>query len=233
MSLYVISDLHLAFGIDKPMDIFGGEWIDYMKKIEENWLATVKDGDIVVMPGDFSWATYLSEAEMDFRFIENLPGKKILSKGNHDYWWTTMNKLNEFLINGNYKTISFMHNNSYSFDGYVVVGTRGWKLPTEDNFSSEDQKIFNREVQRLELSIKNAKINPGDKIIATLHYPPFDSSKNPSKLVEIMKEYNVNTCVYGHLHGMGLKNGFEGTYDGIDFKIISADYLKFKPYKLV
>lgn len=232
MSLYGISDLHLALSVDKPMDVFGNGWKNYMERLKSNWESTVKPGDTVIVPGDISWATYLEQAFADFEFIDSLPGNKIISKGNHDYWWTTLNKLEKFVAKSNFTSISFMHNNSFQLGNWLLCGTRGWKCPSDENFSLEDNKIYKRELQRLELSLKSAAASD-EGIIAALHYPPFGSKKEPSGFVEIMAAYKVKKCIYGHLHGEGFKNAFEGEYLGVEFKFISADYLKFEPYKLV
>lgn len=232
MSLYAISDLHLALSVDKPMDIFGDRWKNYMEKIKTLWEQTVSCDDYVVLPGDISWATYLEQAYNDFSFIDNLPGRKIISKGNHDYWWTTMNKLQKFLNDNGFTTINFMHNNSFMLNGAVLCGTRGWKCPGDTDFSCEDQKIFNRELQRLELSLKSVQNENNENIIVALHYPPFDPKGQPSEFVEIMRKYNVKICLYGHLHGESFRNAVCGQIMGIDFKLISADYLNFRPIKI-
>ncbi|MCX7842045.1 MAG: metallophosphoesterase [Clostridia bacterium] len=231
MSVFAISDLHLSLSIDKPMDIFGTAWKDYMGRIQANWVETVSSKDYVIIPGDISWATYLSEAEADFRFIEKLPGRKIISKGNHDYWWTTMSKLNKFISENNYLTISFMQNNSFVIGDSVLCGTRGWKCPGDEGFGEEDRKIYERELQRLELSLKSIGPAHGNITVA-LHYPPFNSKKEPSYFVEIMNRYGVKRCVYGHLHGEGFKNAVTGEVSGIKYNLVSADYLNFKPLKI-
>lgn len=233
MAVYGISDLHLSYGIDKPMDIFGDRWVNYMDKLKENWEKTVKKDDYVLIPGDISWATYLEQAIKDFQFIEKLPGRKIISKGNHDYWWTTMSKLNIFLEKNNFKTIEFIHNNSYNIQGFVVCGTRGGKCPGDDGFSQEDKKIYERELNRLKLSLSNAKTcSEKEEIIVMMHYPPFNSLKEPSEFVEIMGEYGVKKCLYGHLHGSSINNAVEGEIEGIDFKLVSSDYLNFMPFNI-
>lgn len=204
-----------------------------MEKLKIHWEETVADEDYVIVPGDISWATYLEEAVEDFKFIDSLPGKKILSKGNHDYWWTTHSKLEKFLTGNNLKSIYFMHNNSFLLERNILCGTRGWKCPGDhEGFSGEDAKIYNRELQRLELSLKSAQALNGENIIVALHYPPFNSDGQPSEFVKIMSKFGVKLCLYGHLHGMSFKNAVTGVVDGIDFKLISADYLNFKPIKL-
>ncbi|MGI6778813.1 MAG: metallophosphoesterase [Acetivibrionales bacterium] len=236
MALYAISDIHLSLGVDKPMDIFGPMWTNYMDRLEDSWKKTVSENDYVIIPGDISWATYLEQAVEDFRFIESLPGRKIISKGNHDYWWTTMSKLNKFLEFNGFSSISFMHNNSYRLENFILCGTRGWNSPGDDGFSSEDKKVFDRELNRLEISLMNASGDNKDNgciIVAALHYPPFNSRKEPTGFVEIMKKFGVEICIYGHLHSDSLKNAVQGVIDGIDFKVVSADYLGFCPIQLL
>jgi predicted phosphohydrolase len=233
MSIYAISDLHLALGIDKPMDVFGERWTNYMDKLKREWTDTVSEGDFVVVPGDISWATYLEQAFEDFRFINGLPGKKIISKGNHDYWWTTLSKLNKFMESNEFSTIEFMHNNSFHIESAVICGTRGWKCPGDDDFSAEDRKIYNRELQRLELSLKSLSKTREEAVIVALHYSPFNSKRQKSEFIDILKKYEVKTCVYGHLHGESCNNAVEGWVDDIDFKLISSDHLNFKPLLLV
>ncbi|MCX8131339.1 MAG: metallophosphoesterase [Clostridia bacterium] len=232
MAIYAISDLHLAFSIEKPMDIFGARWENYMEKIKTNWNDIVTDNDYVIIPGDISWATYLEQAYEDFKFIDGLPGRKLISKGNHDYWWTTMNKLEQFLNSNCFSTISFMHNNSFEIEGKVVCGTRGWKCPGDDDFSAEDRKIFSRELQRLDLSLKSASSGNSGEIIVALHYPPFNSKWEISEFVTVMKSYNVKVCLYGHIHGEACKHAAEGVIEEISFKFISSDYLNFKPLRI-
>jgi hypothetical protein len=232
VAFYAISDLHLALSIDKPMDVFGQKWSNYMQRLESNWNDTIRPEDYVIIPGDISWATYLEQAVEDFNFIDSLPGNKIISKGNHDYWWTTHSKLEQFLTGNNFSSIHFMHNNSVKVGNIAVCGTRGWICPGDDGFGADDKKIYNRELQRLDLSIKSALAMNADNIIVALHYPPFNSKKQPAEFLEIMKKYEVRLCVYGHLHGEGFKNAVEGEFDGIAFKLVSADFLGFNPMRL-
>jgi len=244
MSVYAIGDLHLAQSIDKPMDIFGAKWSNYMEQIRESWESTVTDEDTVIIPGDISWATYLEEAVLDFKFIDSLPGNKIILKGNHDYWWTTLTKLENFLLHNDFKTIKFLQNNCFEAGSFRICGTRGWKCPGDDDFNEEDKKIYERELQRLELSLKSINSKSGKKksgepdedsgknIIVALHFPPFNSKWQPSEFIEIMKKYGVKICIYGHIHGESHKNAFQGDLDGISFKLVSSDYLKFEPLLL-
>ncbi len=232
MALYAISDLHLALSVDKPMDVFGEKWDNYMQRLEYNWRNTIGAEDYVIIPGDISWATYLEQAVQDFKFIEALPGKKIISKGNHDYWWTTHKKLERFLDENKFSTIHFMHNNSFEVGNISICGTRGWICPGDEGFGEEDGKIYKRELQRLELSLKSTSASDTDIIIAAMHYPPFNSKKEPTEFVEIMGRYNVKLCIYGHLHGTAFKNAVTGKIEGMDFKFISADFIGFKPVAL-
>ena len=232
MAIYAISDLHLALSVDKPMDVFGGRWTDYMDRLNENWKAVVGCEDTVIVPGDISWATYLDQACADFSFIDALPGRKVISKGNHDYWWTTKSKLDKFLSENGFKSIAFMHNNSYEAEDAVICGTRGWNMPGEDDFSAEDARIYQRELMRLELSLKSARPPEGGCIIAALHFPPFNSKGVFSGFLDIMQRYEVKTCIYGHLHGEAGKKAVEGLYGGVEFRVVSSDHLGFTPVRL-
>ena len=230
MAIYAISDLHLALSIDKPMDVFGERWHGYMERLKTEWGRTVSDEDHVVIPGDVSWATYIEQALDDFRFINELPGKKIILKGNHDYWWTTMSKLKKFLAENGFDSISFLHNSSCVVDNAALCGTRGWKCPGDEDFSEEDAKIYKRELERLELSLKKAA--PAEKsgfIVVALHYPPFNAKGEPSDFVGIMRRYGVKLGIYGHLHSGRVNSAVEGEHYGMDFKLVSADYLGFRP----
>jgi len=232
MSIYAISDLHLSLSIDKPMDIFGDRWKNYMERLSTEWGQTVTNDDYVIVPGDISWATYLEQAVEDFKFIDALPGKKIISKGSHDYWWTTMSKLESFVQRNNFTTIRFMHNNSFKIENVSLCGTRGWNSPGDAGFTADDHKIYNRELQRLEMSLKDTLENGGDVIIAALHYPPFNSKGEPTEFVNIMKRYGVKMCIYGHLHAERIKSAVNGEVDGIEYRLVSADFLGFKPLNL-
>lgn len=203
-----------------------------MQRLAEGWTNTVSAEDYVIIPGDISWATYLEQALDDFRFIESMPGTKIISKGNHDYWWTTLSKLNRFVAANGFNTIKFMHNNSYAFEGMVLCGTRGWQCPGDDNFSGEDDRIFKRELQRLELSLRSIRPSADDEVIVALHYPPFNSRKEPSEFIDIMNRYGVGRCLYGHLHGESCRTAVEDEVHGIRFNLISADYLGFTPIRI-
>lgn len=224
MALFSISDLHLSFGTDKPMDVFGENWKEYEKRLRENWNKAVSDDDTVIVNGDNSWATYLEDTYEDFKFINNLNGNKILLKGNHDYWWTTMNKHNKWCKKNGFDKINFLHNNYYMYNNIAICGTRGWQLTTSD---ADDVKVYNREIERLALSINLAEKNNPDYIIVALHYPPDEG------FCDAMQQHNVRLCLFGHLHSLGFKDYCDYERNGISYKLVSSDFLKFKPYKIM
>ncbi len=234
MSIYTIGDLHLSFKENKPMSIFGDNWEGHEEKIKKNWIENVKEDDLVVLPGDFSWSMYLKDTDKDFEYLNDLPGKKFLLKGNHDYWWTTITSMRKFLEQNEFKNIDFIYNNAYEFENCIIAGTRGWSQ-TEEN---DDKRLLKREVIRLELSIQNGITTYGEdkEIILFMHYPPINSSniiKNESnEFIELMQKYKIKKCFYGHLHSTSIKEAVEGKYFGIDFKLVSADGLDFKLYKI-
>ena len=228
MALYAISDLHLAFGVDKPMDIFGDKWVKHEEKIKENWISLIRDEDIVLIAGDISWAINEKESSGDLSWIESLPGKKIISKGNHDYWWGSITKLNTMFEN-----TKFIQNNFYNYKDYAICGTRGWICPGADKFSEKDEKIYARELIRLRLSLNEAKKAGYNKFIVMIHYPPTNDKFEESGFLEIFKDFEVEKVIYGHLHGPGLSKVFKGVHDDIEYIMTSADYLDFKPIKIM
>ena len=232
MSLFTIGDLHLSFGTDKPMDIFG--WGNHAEKIKQNWIENVKPEDTVIIPGDFSWAMALEETYQDFQFLNELPGRKIVSKGNHDYWWNTLTKMKKYLLENGFETIDFLQNNSYLVEDRIIVATRGWK--TNNWNYSEDYKILKRENDRLKLSIEDGiqKFGEDKEIICFLHYPPFFKESVPEEIsfIETMKKSRIYKCFYAHLHGESHKEAFEGELEGIEFELVSSDYLNFKLKKI-
>lgn len=234
MSIYVIGDLHLSFNTQKPMDIFGENWTGHEEKIKRDWLQKVKDEDLVVLPGDFSWETYLENTKKDFEYLNNLPGKKILLKGNHDYWWTTITSMRKFLKENNFENIDFLYNNSYEFENKILCGTRGWSITDEET----NEKLINRELIRLELSLQDGvnKYGTDKEIIVFMHYPPITKAKiitgQEAKFVEMMRKYKVKRCFYGHLHGTSIADAVEGNIEGIELKLVSADGLDFELLKI-
>jgi predicted phosphohydrolase len=232
MALYAISDLHLAVGVNKPMDVFGSEWADYMTRLRVNWLETVGEDDTVLMPGDFCWATYLPEALPDFQWLHALPGQKILTKGNHDYWWTTRSKLDAFLLAHGLSSIRILHHDAVRVDSWAICGTRGWKSPGDEDFSAEDRKIYLRELQRLQLSLQAAESLQTSRLMVLLHYPPFNAQREPGEYVALMQAHGVACCLYGHLHGRGRYAAIQGERDGIEYRLVAADNLQFRPVRI-
>lgn len=234
MSIFVIADLHLSFKNPKPMDIFGDNWTKHEEKIKKDWNEKVKEKDLVVLPGDFSWATYIEDTIPDFEYLNSLPGKKIMLKGNHDYWWTTVTSMRRFLKENNFQNIDFLYNNSFEYENKILCGTRGWSLVDEEI----DEKLINRELGRLELSLQDGakKVGESKEIIVFMHYPPITKNKILSeeemKFIELMKKYNVKKCYYGHLHGNSIHDAIEGKIQGIELKLVSADGLDFKLIKI-
>ena len=230
MAKYVIADLHLSFSQDKPMSIFGENWEGHSEKIKNNWISKVKPEDTVVLPGDFSWAMYLQDTYKDFEYLNSLPGKKLLLKGNHDYWWTTVTNMRNFLEENKFKNIDFIYNNSYLVENKILTGTRGWNLLDTENSS----KMIKRESIRLQLAIEDGIKKYGDdkEIIVFMHYPPISNTNKKSEFLKILKQYDIKRCYYGHLHGKSHQDAVEGIVDGIEFKLISADYLNFDVIKV-
>ena len=229
MAIYIIGDLHLGFSVDKPMDIFGNHWENHSEKIKQNWLNKVNNDDTVIIPGDFSWGIDLEEAKSDFEFLNNLPGKKFLLKGNHDYWWDTVTKMNKFLEKNDFKNIYFLYNNSYLIENKIIVGSRWWT--TINCNSKEDYKILKREYMRIENSIKDgiSKFGSDKEIIVFTHFPPFFKEEVNSEIDinKLFEKYKIKKCYYGHLHGEAHKEAIEGEINGIEYKLVSSDYLDF------
>lgn len=228
MSLFVMGDLHLSFGVNKPMDIFGG-WENHTQRIYDAWTECVSEEDTVVIPGDISWGINFEQARPDFEFINKLKGRKIISKGNHDYWWNTCSKMNAFLEENGFDTIKILHNNHYAYNGYGICGTRGW---INDNSEPADAKVLAREAGRLEASIISAE-KEGLEPIVFLHYPPLYGSECNYDILEVMYRHGITRCFYGHVHGRAHNYAINGVRDGIDFHLISGDYIQFVPYKIM
>lgn len=225
MALYAIADLHLSLGTDKPMDIFKG-WQDYKERLEKNWRALVNDDDTVVVAGDISWAMKLEECYEDFKFLNSLPGVKILIKGNHDYWWATKKKIDEYLEQNNFNTIKILFNNSFVVDGINICGSRGWYYDAD---TQADIKVINREVGRLKLSLDSVKDKDVTPVVF-LHYPPVYSELECQEIMETLVSYGIKECYYGHLHGAHThRNAVIGDYKGINMHLISCDFVDFMP----
>lgn len=226
MAVFALGDLHLPLGINKPMNKFGKQWDNYVERIADSWQSLVGQDDTVVIPGDFSWATYIEQAERDFEYLERLNGRKIIVKGNHDYWWTTMSKMKEYVSLHGFDSIYFLQNNSYTADGVSICGTRGWIYPSSDGFSELDRKYHSREVARLEMSLKCAET---DEIYVFTHYPPMSRACEGNSFTDMMKSYGVRKCIYGHLHANTHCNRIAPDVDGIEYILVSSDYLRFVP----
>ena len=228
MALYTIGDLHLALSLDKPMDVFGETWRDHPEKIKQGFSALGED-DTCVLCGDLSWGMSLEEAKEDFRFIHELPGKKILLKGNHDYWWRTATKARAFFQENGFDTLDILHNNCFFYGDYALCGTRGWFYEEEKGIA-HDQKIMRREVMRLEASLKAA----GEKEkLVFLHYPPIYQHYTCEAILDLFEQYRVRLCCYGHIHGKGCLSAFNGWRGCTEFRLVSADHVDFTPIKLL
>ncbi len=222
MSIFAIADTHLSFGTDKPMDSFPG-WKDYVSRIENNWKKLIDDSDTVVIAGDISWAMNFDELKEDFAFLHSLPGKKIILKGNHDYWWNTATKMNQFIAENGFDSIKILHNNSYEVEGVSLCGSRGWMFETEE---AHDEKVLAREVGRLRTSLESAAC---EEKIVFLHYPPLTMDSRCEEILDLLREHHIKDCYFGHLHGIAAQMAFNGTVDGISFHLISCDKLGFMP----
>lgn len=224
MALYVLGDLHLAFGANKPMDVFGGRWLGYQEKIRSG-LSVLREGDTLVIPGDFCWAMGLEQAKSDFDFLNSFPGRKLLVKGNHDYWWNTASKFAKFCQDNRYENIHLLHNTCFFYGDLALCGTRGWFFE-EDKEGTHDEKVFRRELIRLEASLSAA----GDhNKICFLHYPPRYRGYTCPEIIELMHKYHVKACYYGHLHGDSHKLAIEGEACGVRYHLVAADYVNFAP----
>lgn len=225
MAIFAIGDLHLSLGADKPMDVFPG-WQGYLPKLEANWRKLIAPEDTVVLVGDTSWAMHLKDTKEDFAFLENLPGQKWLLKGNHDYWWTTRKKMETFLQANGFDSLHILHNNACIVDGVALCGTRGWPF---DDTAAQDAKVMAREAGRLKMSLEAAGELPK---LAFLHYPPVYPGACAQEIVDVLHAYGVTRCWYGHLHGKALRFALQGTHDGIEYRLLSADGIAFCPLKI-
>lgn len=228
MALYAIGDLHLCLGAPKPMDIFGGNWTGYMEKLKEG-MSVITDEDTTVLLGDLSWALSLEESAADFAWINEIPGRKIILKGNHDYWWSTAAKFRKFCEENGFSNMEILNNNCFEYEDWAICGTRGWFFE-EERSGAHDEKVFKRELCRLEASLKAA----GEKNkMVFLHYPPKYKGYDCKEILQLLEKYQVRRCFYGHLHGGSHKLALEGLWDGVEYRMVSADYLNFKPYKVI
>lgn len=224
MALYAIGDLHLCLGAPKPMDVFGGVWSGYMEKLKRG-MSVITSEDTTVLMGDLSWALDLETAREDFAWIDQIPGRKIILKGNHDYWWSTASKFYKFCEENGFSNQWILHNNYYEYNGWAICGTRGWFFE-EDRCGEHDEKVFKRELMRLEKSLQAAGDLPK---IVFLHYPPRYKGYECPEILELLKKYQVRKCYYGHLHGASHGLAIEGLWDGVEFRLVSADKLNFQP----
>ena len=228
MALYAMGDLHLCLGAPKPMDIFGGAWVGYMDKLREG-VAHITEEDTTVLLGDLSWALDLPSAAQDFAWINEIPGRKIILKGNHDYWWSTVAKFNKFCAENGFENLHLLNNNCFEYGDWAICGTRGWFFE-EERSGLHDEKVFRRELCRLEASLKAA----GEKNkMVFLHYPPRYKGYECREILDLLEKYGVRQCYYGHLHGGSHKLAMEGLWDGVEFHLVAADYIGFKPRTVI
>ena len=228
MALYAIGDLHLSLGAEKPMDVFGGNWVGYMEKLKEG-LSVIGPEDTTVLLGDLSWALDLEGAKEDFGWIDRIPGRKIILKGNHDYWWSTASKFYKFCEEKGFSNQFILNNNHYEYEDWAICGTRGWFFE-EERSGEHDEKVFKRELLRLEASLKSAGERPK---MVFLHYPPRYKGYQCDEILELLARYEVRRCFYGHLYGPSHKLAMEGLWDGVEFRLVAADFLDFKPFKVI
>ncbi|MGI5850069.1 MAG: metallophosphoesterase [Christensenellales bacterium] len=231
MNVYAIGDLHLSGFSPKPMNIFGEHWVDHWTKIKESWYHLVSDNDIVLIPGDLSWALRLSEAESDIADICALPGKKVLLKGNHDYWWNSLSQVNSLLSNETYA----LQNNSVCFDEYVIAGSRGWTTPGTNQYNpDQDEKLYIREAGRLEFSLQHAKKSaPDARLIGMMHFPPSDMRGAKTLYTDLFESYGATHVVYAHLHSSSINYALSGKVRGVEYSLVSCDATNFKLAKII
>jgi predicted phosphohydrolase len=228
MALYAIGDLHLSLGTQKPMDVFGGNWVGYMEKLEQG-MSVIGPEDTTILLGDLSWGLSLEESVLDFAWINRIPGKKIILKGNHDYWWSTAAKFQKFCDTNGFENMQVLNNNHFVYGDWAICGTRGWFFE-EERSGEHDEKVFKRELLRLEASLKSAGDLPK---LVFLHYPPLYKGYRCEEILELLRRYEVRRCFYGHLHGPSHKLAMEGLWDGTEFRLVSADFLNFHPYSVL
>ncbi|AZV55337.1 metallophosphoesterase [Clostridium sp. AWRP] len=228
MALFAISDLHLDLTGSKPMDIFGNNWTNHDEKIRKNWNSKITSEDKVLISGDISWSMNMEGGACDLEWVHQLSGTKLMIKGNHDYWWNSITKLNNM-----YEDMGFIQNNFFAYKDYGICGTRGWNCPESDNFSAHDEKIYKRELLRMKNSL-NCAVEAGyKKFIVMIHYPPISEKFMSSGFTDIFEEYGVEKVIYGHLHGESLSKAVTGKLNGVEYILASADYVKFNPIKII
>ena len=248
MSIFAIADLHLGLSVDKPMDVFGPAWNDHVERLEKNWREKITSSDTVLIPGDISWGISMEEALADLKFIDELPGTKILSKGNHDYWWGTTKKVEDFMAANGLTTLKILKNKGFVVENTLIAGTRGWILPENPESKKDDEKIYLREVGRLERSLIDSirAFEAGEaegeeeekpdvssvRKIAMLHYPPIYETGRENGFTKVLEQYGFGLCLYGHLHGRAHQSAFNGEKNGVEYRLIAADYLKFDPIEV-
>ena len=244
MALYALGDTHLSFSADKPMDVFGGAWDNYVEKLKKG-LSVLTGEDTLILCGDTSWALTFAQAEADFAFLNAFPGRKLLVKGNHDYWWATAAKMRRFFAEQGFHTLDILHNNAWLYDGaYALCGTRGWFYEEDSHQGTHDEKVFLRECGRLEMSLKaglkllgapDGQPSPelGEKLLVFLHYPPLYEGYRCDEIVALLTRYGIKQCYYGHLHGPAHRRAIEGEYHGIHYTLLSADYIRFQPVRIL
>lgn len=239
MKIFAIGDPHLSFGegVQKPMDIFGGQWVGHTEKLEQNWRAEVRPEDTVILCGDISWGLKLEEARADLDWIHDLPGKKLLFKGNHDLWWQAISQLNRLYDDG---TMLFLQNRCFVAEDpesgrrAAICGTRGWTCPGSEGFGDHDRKIYERELLRLRFSLEEGRRSGAEQLIGVLHFPPTNDMQQESGFTQLMREYGVKTCVYGHLHGKdAYRHGMQGIYNGVEYRLVSLDYVEGMPREIL
>ena len=228
MALYAIGDLHLCLGAPKPMDVFGGAWVGYMDKLREG-MKCIGPEDTTVLMGDLSWALDLESAKADFSWINAIPGRKIILKGNHDYWWSTAAKFQKFCLENGFEDLHILNNNCFDYQGCAICGTRGWNYEKK-RATAHDEKVFMRELIRLEASLKAAGEAPK---LVFLHYPPRNKGYECPEILELLRRYEVRRCFYGHLHGPSHKLALEGTWDNVEYALLAADFINFCPKKIL
>lgn len=226
--IYAIGDLHLGSQVKKPMSVFGYNWDKHPDNIRASWLESVNDNDAVLIPGDISWGMTLEESYPDLKWIDQLPGRKYFIKGNHDYWWKSIKRMNRFS-----ETMYFIQNNYFAYGDIAICGTRGWNCPGTQDYSPQDQKIYLREAHRLELSLQAAQKAGFDQIIGMIHFPPANEKKESSMFTQLFEQYHVKQVVYGHIHGKdSFLSGTLGSINGVDYQLVSCDYLNFNLLRL-